>query len=276
MARCAPSWARNCHSPRRPARIKRSLNREPAARLCSSADKRRSQDAPRRGGTTRSARLSWRMCSEALADDSSLPYLLCTVHAVRQGRQLQHRCVLAFIEPSDQHDLSVREFERIVMHVRFVCVDLPKTGYLGANCLFTLPAYENGKPALELDLLFERNLCAGKQAHRHVWFSHSGKTARDRVIELRRYEFVPNLCGSGRYMMQTVVAHRQHSLIGTARSLSFAKKYAAGGLVSTERRAVILDGQKTLREHLFCDWRRLLFTQLGKGHFHPPASQTSK
>src|SRR5262245_45856891 len=44
MARCAPSWARNYHSPRRPARIKRSLNPEPAARLCSSADKRRSQD----------------------------------------------------------------------------------------------------------------------------------------------------------------------------------------------------------------------------------------
>jgi hypothetical protein len=30
------------------------LNPEPAARLCSSADKRRSQDAPRRGGDHRS------------------------------------------------------------------------------------------------------------------------------------------------------------------------------------------------------------------------------
>src|SRR5262249_2773 len=83
-----------------------------------------------------------------LADGSSVPHLLCTAHAVRRGRQLQHRCVLAFIEPSDQHGLSIREFERIVMHVRFVCVDLPKTSYLAANCLFTLPRYENAKPAL--------------------------------------------------------------------------------------------------------------------------------
>src|SRR5262249_45825473 len=74
-----------------------------------------------------------------LADGSSVPHLLCTAHAVRRGRQLQHRCVLAFIEPSDQHDLSIREFERIVMHVRFVRVHLPKAGYLVANCLFTLP-----------------------------------------------------------------------------------------------------------------------------------------
>src|SRR5215471_4979606 len=59
MARCAPSWARNCHSPRRPARIKRSLNLEPAARLCSSANKRVAKT--RRGTaaiTARSARSS--------------------------------------------------------------------------------------------------------------------------------------------------------------------------------------------------------------------------
>src|SRR5262245_12876331 len=55
------------------------------------------------------------------------------------------------------------------------------------------------------------NLCAGEQAHRYVWFSHGGKTARDRVVELRGYEFVSDLCGSGRHMVQTVVAHRRNS-----------------------------------------------------------------
>src|SRR5262249_58602814 len=69
---------------------------------------------------------------------------------------------------------------------------------------------------LELDLLLERNLRAGEEAHRYVWFSHGGKTARDRVVELRRYEFVSHLCGSGRHMVQTVVAHRRNSLLGTA------------------------------------------------------------
>ncbi len=54
------------------------------------------------------------------------------------------------------------------MHVRFVCVDLPKTSYLAADCLFTLPPYENGKPALELNLFLERNLRAGKQKPRVI------------------------------------------------------------------------------------------------------------
>src|SRR5262249_10247300 len=60
-----------------------------------------------------------------------------------------------------------------------------------------------------LYLPLERNLRAREQAHRHVWFSHGRKTARDRVVKLRRYEFVSDLCGSGRHMVQTVVAHRR-------------------------------------------------------------------
>ena len=94
---------------------------------------------------------------------------------------------------------------------RTVEIHLPKASHFFANCLFTLPPYENGKSELELDLLLERNLRAGEQAHRHVWFSHGGKTARDRVVELRRYEFVSDLCGSGRHMVQAVVAHLRNS-----------------------------------------------------------------
>src|SRR5215470_11141662 len=97
------------------------------------------------------------------------------------------------------------------MHVRLVRVQLPEAGYLVANSLLTCPAGEKPKPTLELDLLLERNLRAGEEAHRYVWFSHGGKTARDRVVELRRYELVSDLCGSGRHMMQTVVAHRRNS-----------------------------------------------------------------
>src|SRR5262249_7065385 len=65
----------------------------------------------------------------------------------------------------------------------------------------------------------------GEQAHRYVWFSHSGKTARDRVVELRRYEFVSDLCGSGRHMVQTVVAHRRKLPAWDSRDwLSFSEK----------------------------------------------------
>src|SRR6516225_5261302 len=97
------------------------------------------------------------------------------------------------------------------MHVRLVRVQLLEAGYLVANSLFTSPACEKAKPALELYLLLERNLCAGEQTHRYVWFFHGGKTARDRVVELRRYELVSDLCGSGRHMVQTVVAHLRNS-----------------------------------------------------------------
>src|SRR5262249_21584072 len=45
-------------------------------------------------------------------------------------------------------------------------------------------------------LLVQRNRCAPDQPPRHVWFPPGGEPARDRVVELRRYEFVPNLCGS--------------------------------------------------------------------------------
>src|SRR5262249_17182541 len=70
---------------------------------------------------------------------------------------------------------------------------------------------ETAKPTLDLYLLLERNFRTGKQAHCHVCFSHSGKTARDRLVELGRYEFVSYLCRSGRHMMQTVVTHRRNS-----------------------------------------------------------------
>src|SRR5215470_2360545 len=97
------------------------------------------------------------------------------------------------------------------MHVRLVRVQLPEAGYLVANSLLTCPAGEKTKPTLELDLLLERNLRAGEEAHRYVWFCHGGKTARDRVVELRRYELVSHPCGSGRHMVQTIVAHLRNS-----------------------------------------------------------------
>jgi hypothetical protein len=39
------------------------------------------------------------------------------------ARQLQHRRVLTLAEISDQHDLSIRELERIVVHCRVLEVE---------------------------------------------------------------------------------------------------------------------------------------------------------
>jgi len=54
----------------------------------------------------------------------------------------------------------------------------------------------------------ERDLHSGKQAHRRVRFFHGGKIARERVVGLRPHELVSHLCGSGRQMVQTIVAHQ--------------------------------------------------------------------
>src|SRR5215469_8288214 len=150
------------------------------------------------------------------------------------------------------------------MHVRLVRVQLPEAGYLEANSLLTCPAREKTKPTLELDLLLERNLRAGEEAHRYVWFSHGGKTARDRVVELRRYEFVSDLCGAGRHMVQTVVAHRWKLPTWDSRDGCPSRRSvsnASGNLVSILSFGI---DKKILRDLLSCGWRRLMFPH-GRG-----------
>ena len=60
---------------------------------------------------------------------------------------------------------------------------------------------------LAFDVLLKRDLGAGKQTHRYVWFADRGETARDRVIELSHNQFVLDFRGSRCNVVQTVVAH---------------------------------------------------------------------
>ena len=58
---------------------------------------------------------------------SSIPQMPTAVAGLR---------VLAFAEPSQQHELAIREFQRIVMHMRLIHVELseashPFTSFLG-------------------------------------------------------------------------------------------------------------------------------------------------
>src|SRR5262249_51348470 len=124
---------------------------------------------------------------------------------------------------------------------------------------------------LELYLLLERNFCTGKQAHCHVWFSHGGKTARDRVVELCRYEFVSDLCGSGRNMVQTVVAHRWNSLPGTAEMVVFVGEGSQTPVAILCLSRHSGSTKKILLDLLSRGSRRLMFPHGGgRGHFRPP------
>src|SRR5258707_14618696 len=99
--------------------------------------------------TARQARSS----AARLSDERIALLPLRCVHKARRSRQLQHRCVLAFAQPSEQHGLPVGELQRIVMDVWLAHVDPPEPSHF-------LPEFhirEKRKKALVLDFLFERN-----------------------------------------------------------------------------------------------------------------------
>jgi hypothetical protein len=65
-----------------------------------------------------------------------------------------------------QHDLSVREFKRIMVGTWILHVDLPKTSNLIRDCPFSAAPNTLKPGQLPLDFLFKPNLCTGKEAHR--------------------------------------------------------------------------------------------------------------
>jgi len=98
---------------------------------------------------------------------------------MRADRQLQHRRALAFAQAREQHDLPVREFQRIVMDHSVLHVDLPEAREPLSDFLVGEDA--NAKHRLALDILVERNLRPG---NRQTATCGSPIAAKPRVIEL--------------------------------------------------------------------------------------------
>ena len=46
--------------------------------------------------------------------------------SARRSRQLKHGRVLAFAQPGEQNDLSIRKFQRVVVRRRLFLIDLPE------------------------------------------------------------------------------------------------------------------------------------------------------
>src|SRR5262249_20451206 len=124
----------------------------------------------------------------------------------RSGRQLQDGRVLPLTESGEHDDLTVGKLKRIVMHVGLILLDLLEPRHF-PKLFRWLQAREESESMLVLDLFLERDLRAGKKTYRHVWFPDRSKTARDRVAELRRNQFVSDHGGPGCNELQTVVAH---------------------------------------------------------------------
>jgi hypothetical protein len=99
------------------------------------------------------------------------------------GGQLQYRCALAVAEAREQHQLSIREFQCIVMARGDIHVDLPEA----SKPLLNFPAREKATQSLAFDILVERDFRAGQQADGYVWFPDGGEAASDGIVEAGRY-----------------------------------------------------------------------------------------
>jgi hypothetical protein len=90
-----------------------------------------------------------------------------------------------------------------MMCAELALVYLPEPSHL----LGQLPSREDPNHTIKADFLLKRDLRARKKAHSHVRLSDCSESSRDGVVELRRYQLVSDLRGSGCDEVQTVVTH---------------------------------------------------------------------
>jgi hypothetical protein len=68
--------------------------------------------------------------------------------------------VLTLTEISNQHDLSIRELERIVVHFRVLEVDLAEASHFVRQ----FPGGQKREPSVAFDFFFEYKFCPWQQA----------------------------------------------------------------------------------------------------------------
>ncbi|MBX9844453.1 MAG: hypothetical protein K2Z80_21860 [Xanthobacteraceae bacterium] len=112
----------------------------------------------------------------------------------RLGRQLQHGHALPFGQACHPHDLSVGEFQRIMMRVRICEVHLPEAGNLLPGLAEPPARQKVTEQMVDLDLLLESNLSPGKKADRHIRLSDCSETACAGVVEPGRHQLVGDSC----------------------------------------------------------------------------------
>jgi hypothetical protein len=113
-------------------------------------------------------------------------------------------------QPRYQHDTAAGKFERIVMGVPLVHIDLPKSCHPMTGAGLS----EETEGAIVAHVVSEREFRAGKEADRHVRFSNGGEAARDGVGKFRGYKLIADLGWSRPDEMQTVITHWGIPLFG--------------------------------------------------------------
>src|ERR1700722_1341267 len=118
-------------------------------------------------------------------------------------RQLEHRRGLAWNKPRYHHDLATGKFERVVMNVRVVRVDLTEAG----NPLIDAGPAEHRESAVISDIVVERDFGAGEQADRDFGLADFGKSAGDRLRKIGRDELIGHLRRPRGDRMQAVITN---------------------------------------------------------------------
>ena len=122
---------------------------------------------------------------------------------MRRSRQLQHRCGLTGNQPRHHHNLSAGKFQRVMMDVRVIHIDLAESGDAMLDPRFA----EHAEGAVKLDVVVEGELGAREQADRHIGLTDFGKAAGDRLHKIGGNEPVRDLRRPRCDEMQTIVAH---------------------------------------------------------------------
>jgi hypothetical protein len=90
-----------------------------------------------------------------------------------RGRQLKHCGLLTFFQERQQHDPTIREFQRVVMGCPVVLIDLSKDCGLVVDNLLT-PRPHPDTP----NFVCEGQLCAGQYANCNIDIFRRRKTTR--------------------------------------------------------------------------------------------------
>src|SRR5262249_58066143 len=125
---------------------------------------------------------------------------------------------LAGNQPRHNNNLPAGKFQRVMMDMRVIHVDLAESSHAVLDPCFA----KHAEGAVKLDLVVESELSAREQADRDVGMTDFGEAACDRLHEIGGNEPIRDLGRPRRDEMQTIVAHGESTPVKAVFRLSFS------------------------------------------------------
>ena len=129
----------------------------------------------------------------------------------RDGKLQDHRS-LALTEVGQKDDLTIREFQSVMMCLFVIQVEPAKTRQMGSDAPNAKSSQEGIESAGSLRLSVERQFGAWQETDRNRRMADFAKPARRRTWEAGANQTVARTCRPRLHAMQTIITHRCHSL----------------------------------------------------------------